>query len=32
MRAVHWFRPYEAFGVEPGEALYLPPDERVRIW
>lgn len=23
---------YEAFGVEPGDALYLPPEERVRIW
>jgi putative endopeptidase len=23
---------YEAFGVKPGEALYLPPEERVRIW
>jgi putative endopeptidase len=23
---------YEAFGVKPGEALYLPPDERVHIW
>jgi putative endopeptidase len=23
---------YPAFGVEPGEALYLAPDERVRIW
>lgn len=23
---------YEAFGVQPGEALYLAPDERVRIW
>lgn len=23
---------YEAFGVQPGDALYLPPPERVRIW
>ena len=23
---------YEAFGVKPGEALYLPPEQRVRIW
>lgn len=23
---------YEAFGVQPGEALYLAPDERVRVW
>jgi endothelin-converting enzyme/putative endopeptidase len=23
---------YDAFGVRPGEALYLPADERVRIW
>lgn len=23
---------YEAFGVKPGDALYLPPEERVRIW
>jgi putative endopeptidase len=23
---------YEAFGVTPGSALYLPPDQRVRIW
>ena len=23
---------YDAFGVEPGDALYLPPEERVRIW
>jgi putative endopeptidase len=23
---------YEAFGVKPGDALYLPPSERVRIW
>jgi len=23
---------YEAFGVEPGDALYVPPAERVRIW
>jgi len=23
---------YEAFSVTPGDALYLPPDERVRIW
>ena len=23
---------YEAFGVEPGDALYLPPEDRVKIW
>jgi putative endopeptidase len=23
---------YPAFNVQPGEKLYLPPDERVRIW
>ncbi len=23
---------YAAFGVKPGDALYLPPEERVRIW
>ena len=23
---------YPAFAVKPGEALYLPPDQRVRIW
>ncbi|HEX7079401.1 MAG TPA: S46 family peptidase [Gammaproteobacteria bacterium] len=23
---------YDAFGVEPGDALYLAPDERVRMW
>ncbi|WP_163930118.1 M13 family metallopeptidase [Paraferrimonas sp. SM1919] len=23
---------YEAFGVKEGDALYLPPEERVRIW
>ena len=23
---------YKAFDVEPGDALYLPPDQRVRIW
>ncbi|MCC7097047.1 MAG: M13 family metallopeptidase [Thermomonas sp.] len=23
---------YEAFGVKPGDALYLPPEQRVRIW
>jgi putative endopeptidase len=23
---------YEAFDVKPGQALYLPPDKRVRIW
>ena len=23
---------YEAFGVEPGDTLYLPPEDRVRIW
>ena len=23
---------YAAFGVKPGDAMYLPPEERVRIW
>jgi predicted metalloendopeptidase len=23
---------YKAFGVKPGDALYLPPEKRVRIW
>ena len=23
---------YRAFGVKPGDALYLPPDQRVHIW
>jgi predicted metalloendopeptidase len=23
---------YEAFGVKPGDKLYLPPEQRVRIW
>ncbi len=23
---------YGAFGVKPGEALYLSPDKRVRVW
>ncbi|GAA0757463.1 putative endopeptidase [Erythromicrobium ramosum] len=23
---------YDAFGVKPGDAMYLPPEERVRIW
>jgi endothelin-converting enzyme/putative endopeptidase len=23
---------YEAFDVQPGQALYLPPDARVRVW
>jgi putative endopeptidase len=23
---------YDAFGVKPGDALYIPPDKRVRIW
>ncbi|MCO5055901.1 M13 family metallopeptidase [Thermomonas sp.] len=23
---------YDAFGVKPGNALYLPPEQRVRIW
>jgi putative endopeptidase len=23
---------YAAFGVGPGDAMYLPPDQRVRIW
>ncbi|HAY08002.1 MAG TPA: hypothetical protein DCY26_15295, partial [Hyphomonas sp.] len=22
----------EAFDVQPGDALYLPPEERIRIW
>lgn len=30
---LHNFDPwYAAFGVEPGQALYLPPEERVKIW
>lgn len=23
---------YKAFNVTPGQALYLPPEQRVRIW
>lgn len=23
---------YEAFGVQPTDELYLPPENRVRIW
>ena len=23
---------YEAFGVQPGQKLYLAPAERVRVW
>jgi predicted metalloendopeptidase len=23
---------YAAFGVKPGDALYVPPEQRVRIW
>jgi putative endopeptidase len=23
---------YSAFGVKPGDKLYLPPDQRVHIW
>ena len=23
---------YKAFGVKPGDAMYLPPEQRVRIW
>lgn len=23
---------YEAFGVKPGDAMYVPPEQRVRIW
>ncbi|WP_298198998.1 M13 family metallopeptidase [Novosphingobium sp.] len=23
---------YQAFGVKPGDALYLPPEQRIRIW
>jgi putative endopeptidase len=23
---------YAAFNVQPGDALYLPPDQRVTIW
>ena len=23
---------YPAFGVKPGQALYLAPDDRVRVW
>jgi endothelin-converting enzyme/putative endopeptidase len=23
---------YKAFNVQPGQALYLPPTERVRVW
>jgi predicted metalloendopeptidase len=31
--AVRNFDPwYAAFDVKPGDALYLPPEQRVRIW
>jgi predicted metalloendopeptidase len=23
---------YAAFGIKPGDPLYLPPDQRVHIW
>jgi endothelin-converting enzyme/putative endopeptidase len=23
---------YDAFGVKPGDAWFLPPEQRVRIW
>ncbi len=23
---------YQAFGVQPGDKLYLPPAERIRLW
>jgi putative endopeptidase len=23
---------YEAFNVQPGDALYLKPEDRVRVW
>jgi len=23
---------YKAFDVKPGDAMYLPPEQRVRIW
>ena len=23
---------YKAFNVQPGDALYLPPEQRVHIW
>jgi predicted metalloendopeptidase len=23
---------YQAFDVKPGQAMYLPPEQRVRIW
>jgi predicted metalloendopeptidase len=23
---------YDAFGVKPGDALYLPPEKRVKVW
>ncbi|MBT8145019.1 MAG: hypothetical protein KJO55_09980, partial [Gammaproteobacteria bacterium] len=23
---------YDAFDVQPGDELYLPPEQRVRIW
>ena len=23
---------YDAFGVKPGDGMYLPPDERVALW
>jgi predicted metalloendopeptidase len=23
---------YAAFGVKPGDKMYLPPDQRVKVW
>ena len=23
---------YDAFGIKPGDRLYVPPEQRVRIW
>jgi putative endopeptidase len=23
---------YKAFGIKPGDALYVAPDQRVRVW
>ena len=23
---------YDAFGVKPGDAMYIPPEKRVHIW
>jgi predicted metalloendopeptidase len=25
-------RKYDAFDIQPGSPMYLPPEERVRIW